>query len=105
MNSASLRFIKQNWQLIFHKSAKDFQPVIDKTSLASLQAIVTVLKRDNWRTLNELAEVTGLNKTTVAEITAALERELFERFLCPDPDRGRGDEVAVGLLKTSRFTR
>jgi hypothetical protein len=96
MNESSIEFIRQHWELIFHPAAGDFAPLIERSVLASVVLIVRELEKDDWRTIGELVEGTGIGTDTVTQITSALNGRLFEKFTCPEPGRGR--EVAVRLM-------
>lgn len=56
--------------------------------------IVDALSKDDWLTIGELSEDTGLGPDSISQVTSALP-ELFEKFPCPEEKRGR--EVAIRL--------
>lgn len=93
MNQNSVDFIKQNWELLLHPSAADFSPLIEQSVLRSVLLIVRLLDRDEWLTISEIVEATGLGEDTVTQVTSALKGQLFDKFPCPEG----GKKTAIAL--------
>ncbi|NJM68540.1 MAG: hypothetical protein HC851_24190 [Acaryochloris sp. RU_4_1] len=79
MNQKTLDFIKNHWQILIDPAAERFAAVIDASPLASVAAITTELQHQGTLSIEDLAERTGLNRNSIAQITRLLEGKLFER--------------------------
>lgn len=100
MNKNSINFVRQHWRLLHHPSAGDFLPLIEQSVLSSLQLIVKQLEKNEWFTVSELAEYTGLSLDVVIQLTSAVDGQLVDKFQCPE--EGRHRETAVSLKREFR---
>lgn len=78
MNSKTLEYIKENWELLLSPNAQEFRAVLLKTPLKTPLLMMEALEKK--KTIQELSEELQINANTLAAISRTLEEKIFIGF-------------------------